>query len=135
MPIKVTAIRRLVRHVCAAEGVTAGEVEVAVVDDEQIAGMAGRFGRPRRATDVLSFRMSEPGEPLSVNVAVSAETAVREAGRRGHSIEAELMLYVAHGLLHQFEYDDQRPADAAKMHRREDALLVALGYGPVYGGS
>ncbi len=133
--IKVTGIRQVVRHVFAAEGVAAGEVDVAVVDDAAIAEMAGRFGRPRRATDVLSFVISEPDEPPALNVAVSAETALREAARRDHPVEVELMLYVVHGLLHHMGYDDQSPAAAAKMHRREDELLLELGHGPAYGGS
>ena len=51
VPIKVTGIRQVVRHVFAAEGVSAGEVDVAVVDDAAIAGMAGRWQRYESARD------------------------------------------------------------------------------------
>lgn len=64
---------------------------------------------------------------------VSAETARREARARRISTEAELTLYVVHGLLHLLGYDDQAPEQAARMHRTEDEILASLGLGPVYG--
>ena len=37
-------------------------------------------------------------------------------------------------LLHLLGYDDHTPEDARAMHSREDELLTAIGYGPVYSG-
>ena len=65
-------------------------------------------------------------------IVVSAETAWREADRREVGAEAELLLYVIHGTLHLLGFDDAAAEDAASMHEKEDALLIALGYGPVY---
>jgi len=58
--------------------------------------------------------------------------AVREANLRGHSSEAELALYITHGLLHNFGFDDSTPGKARKMHNVEDEILQQLGYGLVY---
>jgi len=58
----------------------------------------------------------------------------REAARRGHSAEAELALYVTHGLLHNLGFNDATAAQARKMHRMEDEILQHLGYGFVYNG-
>jgi probable rRNA maturation factor len=136
LAVKPAAVRRVVRHTCGREGVVGGEVDVAVLDDAAIAALAGQFGRAPRPTDVLSFSMAEgPEGPLAAQIAVSAETAARQAERRGRGPEGELMLYVVHGLLHQLGYDDADDAGAAAMHAREDALLVELGYGTVYGES
>ena len=52
--------------------------------------------------------------------------------RRGHDAEAELALYVVHGLLHNIGYDDLTEADARKMHGMEDEILECFGYGTVY---
>jgi ssRNA-specific RNase YbeY (16S rRNA maturation enzyme) len=38
-----------------------------------------------------------------------------------------------HGLLHLQGYDDHTAADARAMHRREDELLTAAGFGAVFG--
>jgi probable rRNA maturation factor len=133
VPVTAAQVRRVVRHVCRAEGLDGAEVDVAILDDAAIAAMAGQFGHQARPTDVLSFLLSEPGERPSVQIAVSAEAAAREAASRGHAPAAELLLYVVHGLLHQCGFDDQATEQGAAMHRREDELLSELGFGAVFG--
>ena len=81
--------------------------------------MNERFLRHRGPTDVLSFDLSEIRLPnpkseirnLDAQIVVSADAARRRAGALGHSILAELGLYVAHGLLHLLGYDDHRSSD------------------------
>ena len=63
---------------------------------------------------------------------VNGEMAVREAKLRGHSSEAELALYITHGLLHNLGFDDSTQSQARKMHDTEDEILQQLGYGLVY---
>jgi probable rRNA maturation factor len=57
--------------------------------------------------------------------------AAREANVRGHSGEAELALYITHGLLHNLGFDDSTKRQAAKMHRTEDEILQQFGYGHI----
>jgi len=47
-------------------------------------------------------------------------------------LRRELLLYVVHGVLHCLGMDDHDEAAAAAMHRVEDAVLTAIGVGPVY---
>jgi len=54
-------------------------------------------------------------------------------GGRGYPVEAELLLYVVHGMLHCLGLDDHEEAEAAQMHRFEDAVLEAVGVGRVFG--
>jgi len=65
-------------------------------------------------------------------LAVNGERAVSEAAKRGHSPQAEMALYVTHGLLHNLGLDDRLPKEAQKMHRLEDEILRQQGFGPVY---
>jgi probable rRNA maturation factor len=60
--------------------------------------------------------------------------AVRQANLRGHSSEAELALYITHGLLHNLGFDDSTQGQAEKMHNIENEILQQLGYGPIYNG-
>ena len=41
---------------------------------------------------------------------------------------AELMLYVAHGILHLAGWDDRNPEDARRMQEEAIGTLTALGY-------
>ena len=61
--------------------------------------------------------------------------AVRQASLRGHSSEAELALYITHGLLHKLGFDDSTKGRAKKMHDIENEILQQLGYGLVYNKS
>jgi len=41
-------------------------------------------------------------------------------------VEEELLRYVAHGVLHLLGYDDHRPADRAKMWKRQERELARV---------
>jgi probable rRNA maturation factor len=120
-------------------GIGGAEISVALVDDHQIAEINQRYLNHAGATDVISFNLSEPdasGSPCAVlegELVISVETADREAGRRGLSVESELSLYAVHGCLHLLGYDDGSPAEAERMRVAEEAVLVRLGYGSVFG--
>lgn len=86
------------------------------------------------ATDVISFPLSDPQAPrLDGALAVSRDTARREAARRGHAPYHEWMLYVVHGTLHLLGHDDGAPAARRRMRRAEFEVLAALGLPPVFG--
>jgi probable rRNA maturation factor len=109
------------------------DVSVSVVSDPEIRRLHRRWLRADRATDVVSWPLSGPDDPvLRGCVAVSRDTAAREAARRGHSPYHELVLYVVHGVLHLEGHDDHAAADRERMRRAERERLVALGLPPVF---
>jgi rRNA maturation RNase YbeY len=55
-----------------------------------------------------------------------------QARLRGHSAQAELVLYITHGMLHNLGHDDLDEDKAQAMHAEEDRILKALGYGTIY---
>jgi probable rRNA maturation factor len=58
---------------------------------------------------------------------LGAEVARAQAAARGHDVQAELALYVIHGLLHLCGHDDKTADAAAEMRRRERHYLKGLG--------
>jgi probable rRNA maturation factor len=104
----------------------------AVTDDAGIRAVNRASLGHDYATDVLAFPMeSEP--VLEGEVLLSAETARREADRRGHPAYHELLLYAVHGVLHLMGHDDHGSAGRRRMRRAERAALAALGVPPVFG--
>lgn len=117
------------RHRCPQ-----AQLSIALVDDAEIARLNQEYLGHAGPTDVLSFDLAEPDQDaLQGQVVVSVDTARRQARRRGHSVEAEVVLYCLHGTLHLLGHDDAQPAEAERMHHTEDSLLTELGFGAVYG--
>ena len=117
----------LVRRTLAREGVVRASISVALLDDAAIRAINLRHLDHDWPTDVISFRLSEPGEDLAGELAVSAETAATTARGAGIDPRAELALYLVHGLLHLCGYDDRAADDVAAIRRREAEILAAEG--------
>ncbi len=128
VPIDTSAVRRAAR--VALEDIS-GCYSVVFVDDEQMCEMNRKYLGRDYTTDVIAFPFE--GRPLTKDdcageIIVSAELAAAEAKDRDINVEAELALYVVHGLLHLTGFDDAAPTQAAEMHRREKEILAQLGY-------
>jgi len=136
----MSRLRELVTTVCNRFGAGTDQdaqyqISVAVVDDAEIRELNTRFLDHETTTDCLSFDLSDAGEKSRIfELVVNGEMAVRQGGLRGHSSEAELALYIVHGLLHNLGFDDSTPGLARKMHETEDEILREIGYGSVYNG-
>ena len=128
VPIERARLREIVRVVLEGEGENNAEVSLAMVDNPTIHQLNKRYLKHDEPTDVLSFPLSEPGAgKLAGELVIGAGVAEAEAKSRGHDVQAELALYVIHGLLHLCGYDDKSEGAAAKMRERERHYLRFLG--------
>jgi probable rRNA maturation factor len=136
IPIDRTRLREAVRAVLAGEGVADYEISLALVDNATIHRLNKQFLDHDEPTDVLSFPLSEPSaRKLSGELVLGAEVALARAGELGHDVQAELVLYVIHGLLHLCGHDDHEPPDATRMRERERHYLKQLGLPDIAPGS
>lgn len=119
-------VRRAARAALAGAPAPA-RVAIAFAGDDEIAEVNERFLGHSGPTDVISFRYSAEGAPLEGELVVNPSQALREAEARGHSVEAELVLYVVHGLLHLTGYDDLTRRQRERMNARQLELLRSLG--------
>lgn len=122
-------MRTVVRGVLEGESISKAKISLAFVDDETIHTLNKRYLDHDELTDVLSFPLSGPGaKTLEGELVLGVGVAQRQAEERGHPVEAELALYVIHGLLHLCGYDDHDPQDAAQMRQRERHYLTTLDF-------
>ena len=118
--------------------VRGGEVRVRVIADDEMAKMHEEYAGVPGTTDVLTFDMSvDEGDgvpPLDVDLVVCLDEAQRQASARGHgeTPQLELLLYTLHGVLHCLGHDDHDEGSFRAMHDAEDAILTAIGVGPVF---
>jgi probable rRNA maturation factor len=118
-------IEAAVRHVLRVEGVTEGEVSVALVGDDEITALNRQWLDHDWATDVISFNLNGPGEPPLGDVYLGVEQAARQAAELGADPGEELLRLAVHGTLHVLGYEHPEGADRAdsEMFRRQEALL------------
>ena len=155
--VNITKLKKLVKIVCNRFKLAKATVSIAIVNDLEIRRVNKQFLNRNATTDCLSFDLSDEQNGSSKGVArgreeknvsgpgsatckifelvVNGEKAVKEAKSRGHLSEAELALYIIHGLLHNLGFNDATEAKAKKMHEMEDEILQELGYGLVYNKS
>ncbi len=117
-------LARFLRDTIEAIGLV-GEVGVLLTGDEAIRKLNRQYRHKDAATDVLSFPAAAMAEGIAGDLVVSLETALRQAGERGHSLEMEIKLLLLHGLLHLAGYDHE--ADDGAMRRKERRLRQELG--------
>jgi probable rRNA maturation factor len=125
-------LARFLRLARAAAGLD-GEVHVLLADDATLRRLNRTFRGKDKATDVLSFPagpttvfFGEPEGPgLAGDLAISLETAARQAARFGHSLRDEVRVLLLHGVLHLAGFDHE--ADAGQMGAREAELRRELG--------
>ena len=130
LAIDEARIEALARDVFAEHGFARGELSVAVVDDPTIHALNARHLQHDYPTDVLSFCLDEDGDRLEGEVVVSADTAVRNAAEYGWSAGDELLLYIAHGVLHLVGFRDKSDEESRAMRRAELHFLRRAGVDP-----
>jgi probable rRNA maturation factor len=129
LQIDEVALRAAIEAVLLGEGITHGEISLAIVDDPTIHDLNRRWLDHDEPTDVLSFVLEEREGYREGEVIVSADTALARATEFTWSPETELLLYVIHGALHLAGYDDNEDATRAVMREREKFYLRQLGVG------
>jgi probable rRNA maturation factor len=129
LEIDAARLRIAVETVMAGEGISDGDISLAVVDDAAIHELNRRWLEHDEPTDVLSFVLEQSAGYREGEIIVSAETALARAAEFGWSAGDELLLYVVHGALHIAGYDDREQADREQMRERERLYLERLGVG------
>lgn len=129
----------------------AGELRIRVVHDPEMSRLHAEYLGVDGTTDVITFDLTDPDTPrpakptprdicsdnsrasygIDSDIWVCVDEGRRQAAAGGYPVERELLLYVVHGVLHCLGWDDHDEAEAAAMHAMEDAVLAAIGAGPV----
>jgi probable rRNA maturation factor len=113
-PIEPAEARRLLRALMRRLAVTERSVAVVFGSDQRLRDLNRRYRHKDRPTDVLSFPAGE-GDHLG-DIAISSETARRNARAAGRSAALEARHLLIHGFLHLLDYD----------HETDDGEMVTM---------
>ena len=107
------------------------ELSVLLCDDATIHALNRDYRKKNKPTDVLAFAMREGDDghlagDLLGDVIISLETATRQARERSVVTRDEVMMLLAHGLLHLLGWDHQTDADDLRMRAETDRMLAVI---------
>jgi len=118
-----------------AAGPEQGEVTIVVDDDARIRALNKLWRGFDKPTNVLSFPApdTQPGPARMLgDIAISYETAAREAVAEGKSFADHMAHLSVHGFLHLLGYDHESDEDAEEMERLERLILASIGVSDPY---
>jgi probable rRNA maturation factor len=119
-----SGLTRFLNRARALVGLT-GEVEVLLTSDAALKRLNRQFRNKNKPTDILSFPTpAEIADQHAGDLAISLETAARQAAEHAHSLRDELRILILHGLLHLAGEDHE--TDSGEMAARELMLRRQL---------
>lgn len=116
-------LSRFLNRAREAVGLSGG-VDVLLADDVTLRRLNKAFRGKNKATDVLSFPATENPADHTGDLAVSLDTAARQAAAFGHNLRDEVRILLLHGLLHLSGMDHE--TDNGEMAAREAELRREL---------
>ncbi len=134
-------LRRAVKATLDYEGFQNDvQISVTFVDDEGIRAINNSYRNIDKATDVLSFPLTdfegseepptdEPEVALG-DIVISLERARAQAEEFGHSFDREIAFLTVHSMLHLLGYDHvDSEEDDKEMRARQSEILEKMGLG------
>lgn len=129
VPIAVRPLQQFYERVRRELGFAPESVTVQLIGDAAMAQLNSTYRHKRGPTDVLSFpangaRPARHAEYIG-DIAISPETARRNARHFSRSLPLELRILILHGMIHLAGYDHE--SDHGEMERLERRLRTRLG--------
>jgi probable rRNA maturation factor len=129
VPIAVRPLQQFYERVRQELQFPPESVTVQLISDEAMARLNQTFRKKHGPTDVLSFlakreRPSE-NEKYVGDIAISPETARRNARRFSRALSVEMRILILHGMIHLAGFDHE--SDNGEMNRIERRMRRRLG--------
>ncbi len=148
LPVKCESVaKKVISAAAAAVGCPYDiEVNLLLTTDENIRVLNKSYRGMDKATDVLSFPMTEyespadfegiydepdafdpeSGELLLGDIVISKDRVMAQAAEYGHSVTREYAFLITHGMLHLFGYDHVTEDDRLTMETLQESILRDL---------
>lgn len=121
--IRPAKIKNLVRKILKGERIKkAGWINICFVDNPSIRRCNAKFLKSDKTTDVLAFDSGNRGLLLA-DIMISTDKAIEHAHHFKTAFSYELLLYVAHGILHLLGFNDQTETQIKLMRKKESQYV------------
>jgi probable rRNA maturation factor len=103
------------------------ELSYIFCSDQRLLEINRQFLQHDFYTDIITFPLSNPGQPISGEIYISVDRVRDNAKEFGSSVKKELHRVIFHGALHLCGYKDKSPRDEKLMRKMEDKYLALYG--------
>jgi probable rRNA maturation factor len=103
---------------------TLAELQYIFCSDARLLGINRQFLQHDYYTDIITFPLSAPSEPITAEIYISVDQVRENAQEFGNTVKNELLRVIFHGALHLCGYGDKTPREVKKMRQLEEKYLV-----------
>ncbi|MBL0153948.1 MAG: rRNA maturation RNase YbeY [Chitinophagaceae bacterium] len=120
---KRTALKKFLSYIMTQEGRKLETLSVVFCSDEYLLNINLDFLKHHYYTDIISFDLSGPANPLQGEIYISVDRVSDNARTLKQTFKSELHRVIFHGVLHFCGYGDKKPGEKKKMRAMEDFYL------------
>ena len=110
-----TLIRTFIETLFKKEKQALGGINYVFCSDEYLLEINRSFLQHDYYTDIITFGLSAPGQPVEAEIYISVDRVKDNARTLGVSFNEEMLRVIFHGALHLCGYRDKKKADIALM--------------------
>lgn len=100
------------------------ELNYIFCSDEYLLNINRQYLKHDFYTDIITFGLSEPGEPINAEIYISVDRVRDNAHQFKTTLKREMHRVIFHGALHLCGYKDKKKEEEVLMRRMEDKYLV-----------
>jgi probable rRNA maturation factor len=119
-------LKLFIKKLFIKEKIRLGGLSIILCDDEYLLAINMRFLGHDDYTDTISFRLSNPLDPLEGEIYISLPRIKENAEMFGVSRQDELLRVIFHGALHLCGYKDKGKANSVLMSKKENHYLKSF---------
>ncbi|MDD5109184.1 MAG: rRNA maturation RNase YbeY [Candidatus Omnitrophica bacterium] len=124
LPIHASKIKKLIRKIVEGEKVKeSGWINICFVNNARIKKFNAKFLKNNTTTDVLAFNLGDRKKVILADIMISTDKAIKQAHNFNTTCDYELLLYVAHGILHILGFDDHTKSQIKIMRKKESKYV------------
>jgi len=118
-----TKLKQFIERLFTLEKKRLSAIHYIFCSDEYLLQMNKDFLQHDYYTDIITFGLSEKGEPIDGEVYISLDRVKDNVTQHATTIERETLRVIFHGALHLCGYKDKKKEDIALMRKKEDHYI------------
>lgn len=116
-------LKQFLLFIFTSEGVRLDSLNFIFSTDRALYNLNKEFLSHDFLTDVVTFSLSEKGNPVMADVYISLDRVRDNASQQSESFEREMHRVIFHGVLHLCGYKDKTVEQTRQIRRKEDEYL------------